>query len=128
MFPENSRERVLSTEEPGVGMPAPANAPYPGGYYGGDGYGSSGIGGNGYYGYDEEGYIIDGGELPEIVVYGYYYGGKDKDERMAIRRFRTRAGMGIPAIPMTPTTWSTGMLTGISTARIAVAVVHLLTL
>ena len=80
LFPENSRERVLSAEEPGVGMPAPANAPYPGGYYGGDGYGSSGIGGNGYYGYDEEGYIIDGGELPEIVVYGYYYGGKDKDE------------------------------------------------
>ena len=76
LFPENSRERVLSAEEPGMGMPAPANASFPGGYYGGDGYGSSGET-YGYYG--EDGYIIDGGELPGVVIYGYY-GGKDKDE------------------------------------------------
>ena len=76
MFPENSRERVLSAEETGMGMPAPANASFPGGYYGGDGYGSSGET-YGYYG--EDGYIIDGGELPGVVIYGYY-GGKDKDE------------------------------------------------
>ena len=70
LFPENSRERVLPVEGVGAGMPAPANASFPGGYYGGDGDGSSGIGGNGYYGYGGLGYYDDSYWLDEFVAYG----------------------------------------------------------
>ena len=70
LFPENSRERVLPVEGVGAGMPAPANASFPGDYYGGDGYGSSGIADNGYYGYGGLGYYDDSYWLDEFVVYG----------------------------------------------------------